>query len=232
MMNFSRTALLIALSGTVLTGTAQAATLSNGSFEQNFTGWNRTGNTSIQNASSGINPVDGTNQALLTNAGAATGATGLEDFFELTAGTLNGLGVFNGAGISQSFTANAGDTLSLSWNFLTNEPPTTVTNDFAFVVLNGVTTLADTNSSLLGASSSIFFDSDTGYQTFNFTFATSGIFTLGLGVANVGDAQILSGLLVDQVTVTPAAVPEPATVLGTLALGGLALLKKGTRKQS
>ncbi|NEO67266.1 MAG: PEP-CTERM sorting domain-containing protein [Moorea sp. SIO4G2] len=88
--------------------------------------------------------------------------------------------------------------------------------------------LADTNSPLFITSLTRFFQ-ETGFQSFSYTFETSGSFSLGFGVLDEDDFIVGSGLLIDNVELTP--VPEPASILGLLALGALgtgAAFKKKT----
>ncbi|NEQ25488.1 MAG: PEP-CTERM sorting domain-containing protein, partial [Microcoleus sp. SIO2G3] len=107
--------------------------------------------------------------------------------------------------------------------------------DFAFVTLSA-TVLADTYStfpdSLIDLTK---FRYQTGYQTFNYTFTIAGTYTLGIGVAELGDGLDDSGLLVDDVVIasTPPAteVPEPASVLGILVLGALGFASRRAQQQ-
>ena len=114
--------------------------------------------------------------------------------------------------------------LSFHWNFLTNEDttaPDKAFNDFAFFSLKSTPTkLADLFSSF--TTSSTAFASETGFQTFSITLPATETYTLGFGVANVGDQFIDSGLLVDNVQLTAAAVPEPSSLV--MVSSGLLLL--------
>ena len=51
------------------------------------------------------------------------------------------------------------------------------------------------------------FAGETGFATFTVTLPTTGSYTLGIGVVDVGDAIGLSGLLLDNITLTPPANP-------------------------
>jgi|GEM_PF-1494288 len=132
----------------------------------------------------------------------------LEGFLEQTPGTLDGLGngdATEGAAIRQTFVGTAGQTVTLDWNFLTNEAvPNTLYNDFSFISilpLGGTSTLADTNSRfpLLGNNTN--FNRETGFNTFSYVLPADGPYTVGLGVVDVGDRVVNSGLLVDNVSV-------------------------------
>ncbi len=211
----------------------------NAGFEQfpDFTGYTTLGNTTIQ-AGNFHPPVEGALQALLSNgAGDSTGGlnpvTGaqLESFLNLTAGTLTNAATFKaftGSAIQQTFTALAGQTLTLQFDFLTNESPAgrTGRNDTAFLTLKNGTNpatlavLADTNSSLHATNplndDSNFATSETGYLTYTTTLTAGGTYTLGLGVINSADGNVASGVMVDAIQITGAgggSVPLPLALL-------------------
>ena len=235
---------LMSLAGLFGGSPSNAASI-NGGFETgDFTGWSRIGDTSIQTANSFVSsPTEGVFEAFLSTASVAddnfnfsgTDAvpnSDLEAFLELESGSLNNfgkVGVFptkEGAAIKQTFTANAGSILSFDYNFLTDEyPQSEYYNSFAFIVLNTSTNkLADTFSNL--NSSSTFFNQETGFGSFSTRLPTSGTYTLGLGIVDRGEA-FSSGLLVDNIQITP--IPEPSSMLGLLALaalGGVSLPKR------
>ena len=220
---------LLSLSVLSLVNPAQAAVLNGGFETNNFSGWSTLGSTSIQTAAFGSSPTAGTYQALLETVSSSNYAA-LEQFLGLTVGSLDGLGygeTFGGSAIKQTFTANAGDTLSFDWNFLTNEDSSSANNDFAFVIALASSGLADTNSVFLP--SSTMFGRETGFQKFSSTISASGSYTLGIGIINVADGEVQSGLLVDNVSTTPistTAVPTPALLPGMLTALGLGVLRK------
>ena len=217
-----------------LAGRADAS-LINGGFETgDFTGWSTLGVTSIQTNAFGSGPTEGQYQALLQSGdsfsvpGAATLAQ-IDTFLGLSAGALDNLvsghRVVSGSAIQQSFTATAGQVLSFQFNFLTNEGTGANAdpgfNDFGFVSVNNAPSkLADTFSSF--SASSTIYPVETGFQTVSFTIPTTGTYTLGIGVVNVGDTFNDSGLLVDNATLG-AVVPEPSSLITAcvVALAGL-----------
>ncbi|MHB8635046.1 MAG: hypothetical protein ACYC96_01075 [Fimbriimonadaceae bacterium] len=171
----------------LLGGGAALAQINNGGFEANpgFTGWTTAGDAQIQGASLGSGPVDGVQQALLASetdgtvnpsvvAGSGVSETAVEASLGLAAGSLatfSGNSVGLSSAVSQSINLVAGDTVSFSWDFLTNQTyndgtsasiaPTLANNDFSFVSLSQggagqIFKLADTfygyvnNSSLPG----------------------------------------------------------------------------------
>lgn len=229
---------LIGLTSLGVASPSYAASISNGSFEAgSFTGWSTIGNTRLETAFGG-GPTEGSYQALITNSSGSVSDSDLETFLGLGAGSLFDLGngiLTNGSAIKQTFTANAGDVVSFSWNFLKEQESDLVYNDFAFASLNSLSTLASSLTSSLVAFSApdSTFNQQTGFQASSFTIQTAGTYTLGLGVVNVTDTSGDAGLLVDDVSVKP--VPEPSSILGTLALGAVgvwSLLKRRHKSAS
>jgi hypothetical protein len=226
-------------------GSSSAAVL-NGSFETgDFSGWQTFGQTSIETVEFGTSPTQGTQQALLdtvcpgSEESCQDNADGLAAFLGLEMTDLDEIGqgeVFEGSAIKTTFTVEVGDTLTFDWNFLTDFKKAEGFNDFAFVTLSA-TVLADTYStfpdSLIDLTK---FRYQTGYQTFSYTFTTAGTYTLGLGVADVGDGLDESGLLLDDVVIAskpPATdVPEPTSVLGLLALSALGFASRRWQQYS
>ena len=126
--------------------------------------------------------------------------------------------------------AEAGDILNFDWNFLTNEvlPPVSF-SDFSFVSITSsdnsgsyLLKLADVTNATSEFSLTEFFK-ETGFQTFSFKLPTTGTYTLGLGIIDVGDSDIDSGLLIDNFKLT--SVPEPTSGLSLLVFSSLVLLK-------
>ncbi|BAZ70785.1 MAG: hypothetical protein KME28_03985 [Pelatocladus maniniholoensis HA4357-MV3] len=182
-------------------------TVINGGFENgDFTGWTTLGATSIETATFNSGPSEGSSQALLSTGGVTFSDAIIETFLGLETGSLDNFGngdVTQGSAIRQIFTANAGDILTFDWSLLTNESAQVFpNNDFFFVSISSESELADTKFSSLVTSSTTEFFAETGLQTFSFTIPTTGTYTLGLGVADVGDNTVDSGLLIDNVTLT------------------------------
>jgi PEP-CTERM motif len=112
---------------------------------------------------------------------------------------------FEGTLVQQSFAVAAGQTLSFSWSFSSNDG---LFLDHAFVVLNGQVNTLASSANPGGAS-----------QVFSRTFAASGPVTLSFGVVDTGDYDLVSTLNIRNVQIT--AVPEPATWLLMAAGAGL-----------
>lgn len=209
------------------------AAITNGGFETGtFAGFSTRGNTSIRTAAFGSGPTERTSQALLTSLAGSVSDSDLEAFLGLAAGSLDGLGngdATEGSAIKQTFGATAGQVLTFDFNFLTNELTPAFFNDFAFVTIDSLSELADTFSTFV--LSPTLFDQETGFNTFSFTIPTTGTFTLGLGVTDVFDTAVDSGLLVDNISLSSTVVPEPASVLGLLAFSALGVGSTLKRKQ-
>lgn len=223
-----------------LESSAQAIVL-NGGFETgDFSdGWIPIGDARIVTEAYGVTPVEGSFQALITTrSGSVRDSCSrfypvcLESFLALPSGSLDTLlpeGVVEGSALKQTLTVRAGDRLSFSWNFLSNETlfddqPTTF-NDLAFVSIGSLQKIADTFD--LVGSSNTQFDTESGYRTFSYTFAEAGTYLLGIGVLDAEDSNDFfpSGLLLDNVEIR--SVPEPITIWGYLVVLGMgALLKK------
>ena len=233
--------------------TAAEAASVNGGFENNFTGWEAIGDYRVENSTFGSGPVEGSAQAFLSTAfnevlvptqppqGSAVPVTfitglssNLEEFLGLSTffgdNSLDSIATaqpIEGSAIKQTFTAAAGDTLSFSWNFLTNESVEQAArddstypafNDLAFATIKSdysseVFSLADTISTSFRNSSTPFFE-ETGFQTFSYIVPITGSYTLGIGVVDVGEGTRISGLLVDNFE----AVPETSSTLGVVGL--------------
>ncbi|WP_066383572.1 hypothetical protein [Anabaena sp. CA = ATCC 33047] len=218
------TGLAVAVAMSFLTanqGKVYAVALPNGSFESgNFNNWTTIGQTTVESASFGIAPANGTYQAVLETLQDVTGisASNLETFLELSSGSLTDLGVVEGSAIKRAITVNAGDRLTFDWNFLTDQVPADPDyNDFAFVSLGNINQLANTNS--VNSLSFSRLAQQTGYKSYTHKFTTAGTYTLGFGVVDMGDDTVNSALVLDNLQITP--VPEPTTIFSSLMVVGL-----------
>lgn len=164
-----------------------------------------------------------------TPAGQARPFTSLQNFLGVAPTALDvGGAAFEGSAIKNTFNAEAGDVFRFNYNFLTNETSTSKL-DYAFFLVNStVTKLADfTNAS----NPSSPFTSETGNNSFTYTFSAPGTYNVALGVVDVNDYNNTSALRVSNANLEP--VPEPLTILGSLtALGFGAGLRQRFRKQA
>jgi hypothetical protein len=218
--------------------------LSNGSFESGFSGWMTGGNVSIQTSAFGVNPTQGLNQALATTYDLNPPGTlplevgvvgGLEDFLGLP---LTNPSIFDdpsnpttgiareGSVLKQTLNVQAGDVLTLDWNFLSND-----TLDYGFILLEDVNNLNSVtfndlfrlNNPTLPLPAGNPFAQQTGYQPFSYTFATGGTYLLAVGgVVDLNDFDGNSGTLVDNIVLTPNSsnpIPESQGVFSLIFLG-------------
>lgn len=191
---------------------------SNSGFETgDFTGWTTTGEIFIKDNTFGSGPTEGRYEAVLTTLGENTDsftisgrdavpAGDLDAFLGLASGSLGGMYAFEGSAIRQTFTANAGDTLTFNFNFLTDEPLNlSSVRDFAFVVIDGqIATLADTSS--IFRESLTEFVNETGFWVFTHTFISSGDHTIAFGIVDAKDAVGASALLIDNISITSSVI--------------------------
>ena len=215
---------------TALVWGTQAFALPNGSFESGFFNWHTTGNTSIQTSSFMVDPVDGSNQALISNAPGEFGNTDdpvelddLETFLGLAPGDLDEYYGTEGSAIKTFlFNATAGQVISFHYNFLTTDLNSSEYNDVAFVVLDKRGTLQDTFIEFPITSLSVISNDggpvyETGYRRHTLVIPSTGQYRLGFGVVHANDDALASALLVDNIS-----VPEPSSVsLLLVSLAGL-----------
>lgn len=224
---------LAALGLSLAASTPWAAGISNGAFATgDLSGWTKAGNVAVDStAQFGPPPAGFSTQAVLGTAdasgflfgGSAVAATSLESFAGLAAGTLSGMSAIVGSGLSQDFTAAAGDRLVFRWKFMSNDPQGAPADDTAYVVLDKTTLIKLTSvnsASFVGSSLSPLFD-ETAYLTFTSGPLTAGAHSISLGVFDGSDTLGASALAVTDVQLL--AVPEPASGL-LLLLGGAALI--------
>ena len=218
-----------------LCGTAQA-NIVNGNFDTGLTGWNTLGDASNQNGqllltntTVAADDVDASNNpiASLNRSGTdAVDASLLSAAAGLAAGALDPSAfdfAAEGALAWQSFTGNAGQTLSFLWNFGTRDSFA----DYAFVVLDGVLLrlASAADAALPGTGDNLF---ETGYNPFSLTLGSSGSHSIAFGVVDVNDTAVMSSLAIDQVQLSADnTVPEP----GSLALVALGLGLMAWRKR-
>ena len=219
-----------------------------GGFEPGDPALTKAGDGSVQGTFQGVAPTEGTKQYLITtiasndgdglnpvsgtDAVPNSGAGSLQSFFNNT-----GLTGTEGSGFLLPFTVSAGDQfLTLQYDFLTNEIAPNH-NDFAFALtFNSANTLTGgvrtiTTANLEQANLSLLsnqngpFQFHTGYRTFSISLAgfAPGTYSLGVGVEDRTTTDIPSGVLVDNVQIVPAAVPEPSTI-GLIIAGAVSCL--------
>lgn len=118
----------------------------------------------------------------------------LETFLGLNSGDL-GLDATEGSAIKTTLNTLAGDVISFDYSFLTYD---TLSSDRAFVTISNSVIPLTTSS------------------PFSYTFTTSGIYNIGIGVVDVDDISGSSILSVSSANYQSKSVPEPAIILGCI----------------
>ena len=202
----------------------------NGDFELGtLGGWSVFGQTSVESALFGITPPQGTSHALLLTAdeGSAGNASLLASFLGAPALTLQGY--FGGSAIKQTFSATAGQHLLFSWNFLNGE---FTNSDLAFLAVNGEVIELESSATQASASpvnTAVGTFASSGYMSGLFIVPTTGEYTIGFGIVNGSDDSVQSGLLVDNVRLADAVIPEPSTA-SACVIAGAAFALVATRR--
>jgi hypothetical protein len=196
---------LFSLSGVTIVSPSFAASLDLSSWDKSGDVFAVPSQATLTNAfSDGSDDADNYN----VSSNDPTYINSLETFLGLNSGDL-GLDATEGSAIKKALNVLAGDVISFDYSFLTYD---TFSSDRTFVTIsNSVIPL-------------------TGSSPFSYTFATSGIYNIGIGVIDLNDTFGSSTLSLTNASVTnanPQPVPEPLTTLGSILAGGFgAMLKR------
>jgi hypothetical protein len=198
---------LFSLSGFTIVSPSFAASLDLSSWDRSGDVVAVPGQATLTNAFS-----DGTDDASNYNVSSndPTDINSLETFLGLNSGDL-GLDASEGSAIKKAFNVVAGDVISFDYSFLTYD---TLSSDRAFVTIsNSVIPL-------------------TGSSPLSYTFATSGIYNIGIGVVDVDDTFGSSILSVSSANYQSKLVPEPSIILGCIVAGsfGVKFKRKHIKK--
>ncbi len=238
-MILKKIAVASALSLTVLGASAAQVSLVNADFENGtLGGWNSLGSV-VATPSTSVTTYDntvytisaaGTTMAQLQSSNVAINA--IEAALGLAPGTLNayninnGKSLTNGSALYQSFSADVGDSIDMSWNYVATDY--TPFNDPAFALLIGPTNSIQVLASIQGPGTAVGTSGNSGWQNFSSLINASGNYTLAFVTTNDGDTLNNSYLHVDASLGSctpncPPPDPVPVPVPGTLLLSGLGL---------
>jgi hypothetical protein len=225
-------ALLMAIS---LTRTVHAgASLMNGGFEDFVNSsepvdWNRLGSmTSTAFTIFELSPLEGNRIGMAETAFTpAADPSSVEMALSLPAGTFNSASATGASGVAigwQDVSVNAGDVLEFHWGFVTtnNAIPS---NDLGFVLIDDTLSVVSTQAGVttLVPHSSY---AKTEWMFSQYPITSTGFIHVGFGVINGTGGANGSALVLDDVRI----IPEPASALTLILLGGLATARLGRRR--
>lgn len=197
---------------------SQAASVSllNHGFESGLGGWVTTGNVQALGSTSVItynnivwDLTPNANQMAALNSNGVQANT-LDSFFGIAGNTLQALNqqglhanpnaggsLTNGSGIYQDFWANAGDTVTMFYNYVARDY--IPYNDPAFSVL--VSPSGEVNaqiiSSIYGGGVEVGTAGNSGWRSLSYTLEETGTYRLGFGLTNDRDTVLDSALFLD-----------------------------------
>ena len=131
-------------------------------------------------------------------------------------------------GVYQETSWIAGDTISFSWLFDSGQGVPDVSDYSGYFEIGGIGGWYEVTP--LAWSDDVGYDTNTGWQTSEYTFASDGAGYIQFAISTFGLVSNNSFLLVDNITITSAPAPEPSTImlfgLGILGLTGINRNKK------
>jgi hypothetical protein len=193
-----------------------AISLTNSGFNTDLSGWTTTGNvqslgpTSVQTFNNiiwDITPA-GPQMAAMNSNGAI--ANTLDAFFGLPGNTLQSLNLpgthadpnaggslTNGSGMYQDFSAQAGDTVTMYYNYVARDYIPFNDPAFSVLVAPDGTFQAQTLSSIYGGGIEVGTAGNSGWRTISYTLDQTGTYRLGFAVVNDRDTVLDAALFID-----------------------------------
>lgn len=223
-------AVLLATALAVGVGGASAAPISliNHGFETgDLTGWNTIGQVTAASTTN-VTTNNGTNytispsqttMAFLDSYNAGVGT--IENFLGLTNGILQSTSLAtgqssqsltNGSAISQNFLANAGDTISMFWNYAARDYIPHTDPSFGVLVAPDGSAVINILASTTGPGLVTGSDGISGVFSFNQLLTQTGEYKLGFAVTNSGDTSLNAALFLDN---QPSACNPSCNPLGS-----------------
>ncbi len=193
---------------------ASAATIQlvNQGFEtDDLSGWTSIGQVSVVGVAN-VTTSNGTNYQIAPNDtrmafldSFGVGVDEIESFFGVTSGSLyatvntsgNHQSLTNGSAIYQSFTASAGDTIDMSWNYVARDYVPFTDPSFAVLVAPDGTASINVLASTTGPGLVTGSDGISGVFTFAQALTQTGEYKLGFAVTNSGDTILDAALFLD-----------------------------------
>jgi hypothetical protein len=234
-----------AVIATVLsTAPAQAApvNLVNAGFEDGLNGWTTVGISAVATPSTTITTYDGTEWDIFA-AGTSmaqlnpngTSVAVVEAALGVAVGTLTDPTgpITDAVAIYQAFAGNAGDTVTMFWDYVaTDYIPF---SDPAFALVIGPSGTVQTLASIYGNGQTVGTSGHSGWQKFSYTLGAAGDYKLAFVTTNTRDTVLDSFLFLDNQPGScdpqcpPPVVPEPASA-ALLALGGVFAIARRLRR--